>query len=173
MATSRSRESTRKPESKGIRETRTPKKVPKVTTRATKRARAKKGRGKAAAPKEEAAESDANASDPLAEKQDDGERQGGVEKKVVAISRKELLAKAFEKVRARLESDEVVTPALIGAMEKLFKMDREIVQENEMPHEIRVLWDETNDGDPWDTNGSPLNDDFTTTDPDSKCSQDP
>ena len=94
-------------------------------------------------------------------------------KKVVAISRKELLAKAFEKVRLRLESAEAVTPALIGAMEKLFKMDLEIVQENEMPHEIRVLWDETNDDDPWDTNGSPLNDDFTTADPDSKCSQDP
>lgn len=173
MATSRSRKSITKPVAKGIRKARTLKKPPKVTTRATKRARAKKGRGKAAAPKEEAAESDANAGDPLAEKQDDGERQGGVEKKVVAISRKELLAKAFEKVRVRLESSEAVTPALIGAMEKLFKMDREIVQENDMPHEIRVLWDETNDDDPWDTNGSPLNDDFTTADPDSKCSQDP
>jgi hypothetical protein len=159
--------------SKGIRETRTLKKPPKVTTRATKRARAKKGRGEARDPKEEAAETDANAGDPLAQKQDDGEQQDGVKKKVVAISRKELLAKAFEKVRLRLESDEAVTPALIGAMEKLFKMDREIVQENEMPHEIRVLWDETNDGDPLDTIGSPLNDDFTTADPDSKCSQDP
>lgn len=173
MATSRSRESITKPVSKGIRKTRTLKKPPKVTTRATKRPRAKKGRGKAAAPKEEAAETDAKAEDLLAGRRDDGERQGGVEKKVVAISRKELLAKAFEKVRARLESSEGVTPALIGAMEKLFKMDREIVQENEMPHEIRVLWDETNDDDPWDTNGSPLNDDFTTADPDSKCSQDP
>jgi hypothetical protein len=172
MATSRSRESTRKRESKGIRKTRILKKPPKVTTRATKRPRAKKGRGKAAAPKEEAAETDANAEDLMAERRDDGEQQAGV-KKVVAISRKELLAKAFEKVRLRLESSEAVTPALIGAMEKLFKMDREIVQENEMPHEIRVLWDETNDDDPWDTNGSPLNDDFTTADPDSKCSQDP
>lgn len=173
MATSRSRESTRKPESKGIRKTRILKKPPKVTTRATKRPRAKKGRGKAAAPKEEAAETDANAEDLMAERQDDREQQAGVEKKVVAISRKDLLAKAFEKVRVRLESSEAVTPALIGAMEKLFKMDREIVQENEMPHEIRVLWDETNDDDPWDTNGSPLSDDFTTADPDSKCSQDP
>lgn len=173
MATSRSIESTRKRESKGIRKARILKKPPKVTTRATKRPRAKKRRGKAAAPKEEAAETDANAEDLMAERQDDGEQQAGVEKKVVAISRKELLAKAFEKVRVRLESAEGVTPALIGAMEKLFKMDREIVQENEMPHEIRVLWDETNDDDPWDTNGSPLNDDFTTADPDSKCSQDP
>jgi hypothetical protein len=172
MATSRSRESTRKRESKGIRKTRILKKPPKVTTRATKRPRAKKGRGKAAAPKEEAAETDANAEDLMAERRDDGEQQAGV-KKVVAISRKELLAKTFEKVRLRLESSEAVTPALIGAMEKLFKMDREIVHENEMPHEIRVLWDETNDGDPWDTNGSPRNDDFTTADPDSKSSQDP
>lgn len=173
MATSRSRRSATKPVSKGVRKARTAKKPPKVTTRSTKRARAKKGRGKAAATKEDAGDTEANAGDPLAEKQDDGEQQGGVKKKVVAISRKELLAKAFEKVRLRLESDEAVTPALIGAMEKLFKMDREIVQENEMPHEIRVLWDETNDGDPLDTIGSPLNDDFTTADPDSKCSQDP
>jgi hypothetical protein len=172
MAASRSRKSTTKPASKGIRKTRTLKRPLKVTTRVTKRARAKKGRGEAAATKEEAGDTDANAGDPLAEK-DDGEQQGGVKKKVVAISRKELLAKAFEKVRLRLESDEAVTPALIGAMEKLFKMDREIVQENEMPHEIRVLWDETNDGDPLDTIGFPLNDDFTTADPDSKCSQDP
>ena len=173
MATSRSSESTRKPESKGIRKTRILKKPPKVTTRATKRPRAKKGRGEARAPKEEASETDAHAEDLLAQEQDAGKQQGGAKQKVVAISRKELLAKAFEKVRVRLESSEAVTPALIGAMEKLFKMDREIVQENEMPHEIRVLWDETNDDDPWDTNGSPLNDDFTTADPDSKCSQDP
>jgi hypothetical protein len=172
MATSRSRESTRKPESKGIRKTRILKKPPKVTTRATKRPRAKKGRGEARDPKEEAGETDANPGDLVVEKQDDQKQRAGL-KKVVAISRKELLAKAFEKVRLRLESSEAVTPALIGAMEKLFKMDREIVQENEMPHEIRVLWDETNDDDPWDTNGSPLSDDFTTADPDSKCSQDP
>lgn len=173
MATSRSRKSTVKPASKSIRKTQTLKKPPKVTTRAMKRPRAKKEGGGVATTKKDAEDTDANAGDPLAEKQDDGEQQGGVEKKLVAISRKELLAKAFEKVRVRLESSEAVTPALIGAMEKLFKMDREIVQENEMPHEIRVLWDETNDDDPWDTNGSPLNDDFTTADPDSKCSQDP
>jgi hypothetical protein len=173
MATSRSRGSTTKPVPKVVRKARTLNKPPKAATRVTKRARAKKGRGKAAAPKEEAGDTDANAADPLVEKQDDGEQQGGAREKVAAISRKELLAKAFEKVRARLESAEQVTPALIGAMEKLFKMDREIVHENEMPHEIRVLWDETNDGDPLDMIGSPLNDDFTTADPDSKSSQDP
>jgi hypothetical protein len=173
MATKRSRKSITKPVSKGIRKTRTLKRPPKGTTHATKRARAKKGRGEARAPKEEAAETDANAEDLLAQEHDGEKQQGGVKQKVVAVSRKQLLAKAFEKVRLRLESDEAVTPALIGAMEKLFKMDREIVQENEMPHEIRVLWDETNDDDPWDTNGSPLNDDFTAADPDSKCSQDP
>jgi len=60
------------------------------------------------------------------------------------ISRKELVERALEKLKAKLDSTEEVTPATIGALEKLLKLDREILEEKEMPQEIRVLWEEIN-----------------------------
>jgi hypothetical protein len=65
--------------------------------------------------------------------------------KVKKISRQELIERAFQKVKERLDSNDAVTPATIGALEKLLKLDRDILEENEMPQEIRVLWEETDD----------------------------
>jgi len=65
------------------------------------------------------------------------------------VSRKELVQKALRKIQRQLDSSEDVTPATIGALEKLLKLDRDILGEGEMPQEIRVLWEETDD-DPTD-----------------------
>jgi hypothetical protein len=61
------------------------------------------------------------------------------------ISRQDLIERAFQKVKDRLDSKDDVTPATIGALEKLLKLDRDILEESEMPQEIRVLWEETDD----------------------------
>ncbi len=62
---------------------------------------------------------------------------------VKKISRQDLIERAFQKVKERLDSTDAVTPATIGALEKLLKLDRDILEEAEMPQEIRVLWDES------------------------------
>ena len=61
------------------------------------------------------------------------------------ISRQALIERAFQKLKERLDSKDDMTPAMIGALEKLLKLDRDVLDETEMPQEIRVLWEERDD----------------------------
>jgi len=61
------------------------------------------------------------------------------------LSRKDVVQRALRKVQQQLESEEEVKPATIGALEKLLRLDRDILKETEMPQEIRVLWEETDE----------------------------
>jgi hypothetical protein len=65
--------------------------------------------------------------------------------KVRKISRQALIERAFEKLKERLDSKDAMTPAMIGVLEKLLKLDRDVLDETEMPQEIRVLWEERDD----------------------------
>jgi len=64
---------------------------------------------------------------------------------VKKISRQALIERAFQKLKERLDSKDDMTPAMIGALEKLLKLDRDVLDETEMPQEIRVLWEERDD----------------------------
>jgi hypothetical protein len=73
------------------------------------------------------------------------ENAEGKSGKVRKISRQALIERAFEKLKERLDSKDAMTPAMIGVLEKLLKLDRDVLDETEMPQEIRVLWEETDD----------------------------
>jgi len=59
-------------------------------------------------------------------------------------SRRKLLESALERVRRKLESEEEPTHSTIGNLVQLLKLDRDWTDDDETPHEIRVLWQETN-----------------------------
>lgn len=70
-----------------------------------------------------------------------GKKQSGPAK---PISRKELLEGALERVRKELDSDGALKTGVIGNLVQLLKLERELVDEDNVPHEIRVLWEEIN-----------------------------
>ena len=59
-----------------------------------------------------------------------------------AATRKELIQTAFEKVVELLQTDGNVSQATINSLVQLLKLERELI-EQEPPHEIRVVWQET------------------------------
>ena len=69
----------------------------------------------------------------------DGE-EGGKKK----ISRKDLLEKAIERVKEKLDKDKDLSPGIIGNVVQLLKLDRDLVDDEEVVKEIRVLWEEMN-----------------------------
>ena len=69
---------------------------------------------------------------------DGGER--GKEK----ISRKDLLEKAIARVKEKLDNEKDLSPGIIGNVVQLLKLDRDLVDEQEVVKEIRVLWEEIN-----------------------------
>jgi hypothetical protein len=66
-------------------------------------------------------------------------------------TREELIETALERIRKQLgnESKEL-TPAVVGMIEKLLKLDRELIHRDDIPQEIRVLWQETDEESPTD-----------------------
>ena len=67
---------------------------------------------------------------------------GGCEKK--KISRKDLLEKAIQRVKDKLDKDKDLSPGIIGNVVQLLKLDRDLVDDEEVVKEIRVLWEEIN-----------------------------
>ena len=59
-----------------------------------------------------------------------------------AVIRKRLIEKAFEKIGDLLEADGKVSQATINSVVQLLKLERELI-EDEPPHEIRVVWQDT------------------------------
>ena len=60
------------------------------------------------------------------------------------ISRKDLLEKAIERVKEKLDKDKDLSPGIIGNLVQLLKLDRDLVDDEEVVKEIRVLWEEMN-----------------------------
>ena len=60
------------------------------------------------------------------------------------ISRKDLLEKAIERVKEKLDKDTDLSSGVIGNLVQLLKLDRDLVDEQEVVKEIRVLWEEIN-----------------------------
>ena len=55
---------------------------------------------------------------------------------------RELIDQAFDKIRDKLDEDEIISQATIGSLVQLLKLEREMMEE-EPPHEIRVVWQDT------------------------------
>jgi hypothetical protein len=66
------------------------------------------------------------------------------EKEHVPISRKELLEKALDIVAKDLEKKDRPTNA-VASLVQLLKLERLFTEDEEQPHEIRVVWQETDD----------------------------
>ena len=69
----------------------------------------------------------------------DGDERGGKK-----ISRKDPLEKAIERVKEKLDKDTDLSSGVIGNLVQLLKLDRDLVDEQEVVKEIRVLWEEIN-----------------------------
>lgn len=61
-----------------------------------------------------------------------------------APSERQLVERALRQVKKQLDTEDDLQPSTIGVLEKLLKMHRDLVEEEEMPQEIRVLWQEIN-----------------------------
>ncbi len=70
----------------------------------------------------------------------DGDWRGGKK-----ISRKDLLEKAIERVKEKLDRDRDLSPGVIGNVVQLLKLNRDLVDDEEVVKEIRVLWEEINE----------------------------
>ena len=60
------------------------------------------------------------------------------------ISRKDLLEKAIARVKEKLDNEKDLSPGIIGNVVQLLKLDRDLVDDEEVVKEIRVLWEEIN-----------------------------
>ena len=60
------------------------------------------------------------------------------------ISRKDLLEKAIQRVKEKLDHEKDLSPGIIGNVVQLLKLDRDLFDEEEVVKEIRVLWEEIN-----------------------------
>ncbi len=57
-------------------------------------------------------------------------------------SRKELIDQAINKIGDKLDKDGIISQPMIGSLVQLLKLEREMIEE-EPPHEIRVVWQDT------------------------------
>ena len=60
------------------------------------------------------------------------------------ISRKDLLEKAIARVKEKLDNEKDLSPGIIGNLVQLLKLDRDLVDNEEVVKEIRILWEEMN-----------------------------
>lgn len=77
-------------------------------------------------------------------------RRSPAKQKQDDVSRKEVFYEALDRVRKALDTEEKPSTSTIGNLVQLLKLHKDIAAEEELPHEIRVLWQETSD--------DPLND---------------
>jgi len=61
------------------------------------------------------------------------------------VSRREVFYEALDRVRKALDTEEKPSTSTIGNLVQLLKLHKDIAAEEELPHEIRVLWQETHD----------------------------
>ncbi len=54
------------------------------------------------------------------------------------------MEKAIERVKEKLDKDKDLSPGIIGNLVQLLKLDRDLVDDEEVVKEIRVLWEEMN-----------------------------
>lgn len=74
------------------------------------------------------------------------EAEEGSENEPTPISRKELLEKALRIIAADLKIEAGKRPTnTIGSLVQLLKLDRAFREDEEQPHEIRVVWQEKKD----------------------------
>ena len=79
-------------------------------------------------------------------KRDSTPTEEGSENKLTPISRTELLEKALRIVATDLEIKGGERPTnTIGSLVQLLKLDRSFREDEEQPHEIRVVWQEKKD----------------------------
>ena len=57
---------------------------------------------------------------------------------------KDLLEKAIQRVKEKLDNEKDLSPGIIGNVVQLLKLDRDLFDEEEVVKEIRVLWEEIN-----------------------------
>ena len=76
-------------------------------------------------------------------------KSGPPRKERSPLSRKELLERALDIVAQDLEKEERPANA-VASLVQLLKLERLFTEDEEQPHEIRVVWQETDD----ETNGS-------------------
>jgi hypothetical protein len=80
------------------------------------------------------------------EKREPAEAEDGSENEPTPISRKDLLEKALRMVAADLKIKGGKRPTnTIGSLVQLLKLDRSFREDEEQPHEIRVVWQEKKD----------------------------
>ena len=60
------------------------------------------------------------------------------------ISRKDLLEKAIARVKEKLDNEKDLSSGTIGNVVQLLKLDRDLVNDEDVVKEIRVLWEEIN-----------------------------
>lgn len=71
---------------------------------------------------------------------------GEAEDELTPVSRKELLEKALRAVETDLDAEGGQRPTnTIGNLVQLLKLDRSFREDEEQPHEIRVVWEEKRD----------------------------